>query len=147
MTGNDYSAKNDDPLVNHLEHNHDFSFAAQIIPTETLSLDFNYAHDDVFSVTDLCYVYVATATAPLPPGAVLPQVPACVLEFRRTLRQLIQASQLYLGNGYYDAPRDVLLGLAQLYSGEVFPVQWRSTSKQPERPSRAIESVHGSQAR
>ena len=60
VTANDYSAKNDDPLVNHIEHNQDFSFATQIIPMESLSVDLNFAHDDVFSRTDLCYVYSAT---------------------------------------------------------------------------------------
>ncbi|HTB98760.1 MAG TPA: hypothetical protein VK716_17245 [Terracidiphilus sp.] len=69
LTGNDYSAKNDDPLVNHQEHNHDFSFATQVIPTEALSLDFNFAHDDVFSETDLCYAFTPNANAPLPVGA------------------------------------------------------------------------------
>ena len=69
VTANDFSGKNDDPFVNHVEHNHDVSFATQIIPTETLSLDFNYAHDDVYSRTDLCYIFVATSTYPLPPGA------------------------------------------------------------------------------
>jgi hypothetical protein len=61
ITGSDHSGKNDDPLVNHFEHNHDLSFAASVIPMEGLSLDFNYAYDDVFSVTDICYV----SSAPL----------------------------------------------------------------------------------
>ena len=104
VTGNDYSAKNDDPLVNHLEHNHDFSFAAQIIPTQTLSLDFNYAHDDVFSTTDLCYVYVATATAPLPPGAT--NAGTCV----PSANNPGATSNLYLGSGYYDAPETYFSG-------------------------------------
>jgi hypothetical protein len=104
VTGNDYSAKNDDPLVNHLEHNHDFSFAAQIIPTQTLSLDFNYAHDDVFSTTDLCYVYVATAIAPLPPGAT--NAGTCV----PSANNPGATSNLYLGSGYYDAPETYFSG-------------------------------------
>ncbi len=104
VTGNDYSAKNDDPLVNHLEHNHDFSFAAQIIPTQTLSLDFNYAHDDVFSTTDLCYVYTATATAPLPPGAT--NAGTCV----PSASNPGATSNLYLGSGYYDAPEAYFSG-------------------------------------
>lgn len=104
VSGNDYSAQNDDPLVNHLEHNHDFSFAAQIIPVQNLSLDFNYANDDVFSRTDLCYVYVATATAPLPPGAA--NAGTCV----PSASNPGATSNLYLGNGYYDAPETFFSG-------------------------------------
>ena len=69
VTANEFEGKNDDPLVNHKEHNRDFSFATQVIPIEKLSFDFNYSHDDVFSQTDLCYVFVPTATYPLPAGA------------------------------------------------------------------------------
>ncbi len=122
VTGNDYSAKNDDPLVNHQEHNHDFSFATQIIPVESVSLDINYAHEDVFSRTDLCYIYLATATAPLPagangstgtclqtasnPGGTLPTAPA--------------SSQLYLGDGYYDAPESFFAGSLSYAPGKYF---------------------------
>ena len=35
-------SKEYDPAVNHKEHNRDISFGAQIIPRESLSLDFNY---------------------------------------------------------------------------------------------------------
>ena len=66
ITGDDYAAKNDDPLVNHTEHNHDLSFATTFMAGERFSADLNFAHDSVFSATDLCYVYTATATAPLP---------------------------------------------------------------------------------
>ena len=61
VTANDFEGKNDDPLVNHREHNRDFSFATQMIANEKFSFDFNYSHDDVFSKTDLCYVFMATA--------------------------------------------------------------------------------------
>ncbi|MGA8727303.1 MAG: hypothetical protein WB608_01025 [Terracidiphilus sp.] len=115
VTGNDYSAKNDDPLVNHFAHNHDISFAAQVIPTETLSLDFNYAYDDVFSTTDLCYVYLPTATAPLPPGAT--NAGTCVYSPTNpggspTPPGVTPASTtiLYLGNGYYNAPETFFSG-------------------------------------
>src|SRR5262249_5629983 len=47
VAANIYSADNDDPQVNHKEHNYDVSFAAQFIPMEKMSLDFNFAHDDV----------------------------------------------------------------------------------------------------
>ncbi len=104
VTGNDYSAKNDDPLVNHLEHNHDFSFASSITPIEGLSLDFDYAHDDVFSKTDLCYIYTATATAPLPPGAA--NSGTCV----NSASNPGGSPSLYLGSGAYDAPANFFSG-------------------------------------
>jgi hypothetical protein len=104
VTGNDYSAKNDDPEVNHTEHNRDVSFAASIIPMESLSFDFNYAHDDVFSETDICYIFTATATAPLPPGAT--NSGTCVA----TAANPGGAPNLYLGNGYYDAPSNFFSG-------------------------------------
>ena len=106
VTANDFSGKNDDPFVNHVEHNHDVSFATQIIPTETLSLDFNYAHDDVYSRTDLCYIFVATSTYPLPPGAV-GSTGTCLQTADNpggTLPTAPASSQLYLGTGHYDAP-------------------------------------------
>ena len=77
VTYNEYDAKNNDPLVNHKEHNRNFSFATQFIPIETLSLDFNYSHDSVFSQTDLCYVFTATANAPLPANAGPQNVATC----------------------------------------------------------------------
>lgn len=70
-TANDYEAKNDDPMVNHKEHNRDFSFGSQIVASEQFSLDLNYAHDNVYSVTDICYISsVATgsSTGPCDPS-------------------------------------------------------------------------------
>jgi hypothetical protein len=90
---NDYSGKNDDPLVNHIEHNHDFSLGTSIVPMEQMSLDFNIAHDDVMSQTDICYVSATplsgaantgTCTAASSPGAGGPTY--------------------LLGTGYYHAP-------------------------------------------
>jgi hypothetical protein len=98
VTGNDYIAKNDDPLVNHSEHNQDVSFAATIIASEQLSFDFNYAYDDVYSRTDLCYLFTPTATAPLPPGAA--NSGTCVLSDSNPQG----APNLYLGKGLYDSP-------------------------------------------
>ncbi len=89
VAGGDYSAENNDPDVNHKEHNQDISFAAQLIPAESMSLDFNYAHDDVFSVTDLCYASTA------PPPTAIANAGTCANT---------TGSNKYLGNGYYDAP-------------------------------------------
>ncbi|MGA3081214.1 MAG: hypothetical protein ABSD44_07505 [Terracidiphilus sp.] len=104
VTGNDYSAKNDDPFVNHLEHNHDFSFGASIHPNDQLSLDFNYAYDDVYSKTDLCYIFTATAAHPLPPGAA--NSGTCV----NTAANPDGSPSLYLGAGRYDAPANFFSG-------------------------------------
>jgi hypothetical protein len=101
---NDYEGKNDDPLVNHKEHSHDFSFATSIMPVEGLSLDFNYAHDDVYSKTDLCYVYLASATTPLPPGAT--NAGTCV----PSATNPTATANLFLGNGLYDAPSNFFSG-------------------------------------
>ena len=69
VTGNDYWASNNDPLVNHKEHNQDVSFAASLKPTETLSFDLSYAYDEVFSVTDSCFQFTAANGYPVPYGA------------------------------------------------------------------------------
>ena len=106
---NNFSGKNDDPLVNHTEHSHDFSVAAQLNPLETLSLDFNFAHDDVFSQTDICYVFLPTATVPLPSGAA--NTGTCAWSDSNpggspTPPGVTPASTtiLYLGHATYDAP-------------------------------------------
>ena len=98
-------AKNDDPLVNHPEHNHDFSFAAQIIPTQGLSLDFNYAHDDVLSADGPMLCLHAHGN-----GAASSRSDQCrnLRAERRTIRSCRPAT-CYLGNGYYHAPANVLL--------------------------------------
>jgi len=69
FTGNDYWASNDDPLVNHHEHNQDLSFAASLKPTEKLSFDLSYAYDEVYSVTDSCFQFTAANGYPVPYGA------------------------------------------------------------------------------
>jgi hypothetical protein len=98
---NDFQGKNDDPLVNHTEYARDFSFAAQFIPMETLTLDFNYAHDIVFSQTDMCYAFTATANASVPAGAA--NSGTCTAANGGS-------SSLYLGYGYYNAPSDFFIG-------------------------------------
>ncbi len=99
VTANYLQAKNEDPLVNHREHNHDFSFAAQVIPTETLSFDFNFARDDVFSQTDICYAFIPNVNAPLPAGAT--NAGTCTVANSGVG---VGDPSYYLGNGYYDAP-------------------------------------------
>lgn len=112
VTGNDFEGKNDDPLVNHLEHSHDISFATEIMPNEKFSLDVNYAHDDVFSETNLCYIFVPTAAYPLPAGA-QGSVGTCLQTADNpggTLPTQSASTQLYLGNGRYDAPVNFFSG-------------------------------------
>jgi hypothetical protein len=112
LTYNEYDAKNDDPLVNHKEHNRDFSFATQLIPLETLSVDFNYAHDSVFSRTNLCYVFTATANAPLPADAGAQNVGTC--QYNTT------TTPLYLETGLYDVPSDFYLAGLTYTPSKVF---------------------------
>ena len=105
VTGNDFTGKNTDPLVNHLEHIHDFSLATQVKPNEKISFDLNYSHDDVFSVTDLCYVFTANANYGVPAGAV-DRAGTC------QYTTLAATTPLYQGGGYYHAP-------ASFFSGDV----------------------------
>ena len=109
---NNYSTKNDDPLVNHSEHNHDFSFATSVMPVDGLSLDFSYAHDDVSSQTDLCYIFVGTTAYPVPnPGAA--STGTCLQTAANptgTLPTTAVNSRLYLGTGAYDAPSNFISG-------------------------------------
>jgi hypothetical protein len=114
ITSNDYSAKNDDPLVNHVEHNRDLSFATSIIAGDGLSLDFNYAHDSVFSVTDICYPFTPTATEPLPPGAA--NTGTCVL----TASNPGGSPSLYLGNASYNVPTNFFSGALSYSSPKYF---------------------------
>jgi len=112
ITANDFEGKNDDPLVNHKEHNRNFSFATQVIASEQVSLDFNYSHDEVFSETDMCYIFVATATYPLPAGA-QGSTGTCLQTANNpggTLPTATPASQLYRGNGSYNAPSTFFSG-------------------------------------
>ncbi len=97
VTANDFEGRNNDPLVNHLEHSHDFSFATQITPNEKLSFDMNYAHDDVFSETNLCYVFTPNSNYGVPVGAV-DRAGTC------SNTTLAASTPDWLGNGWYDAP-------------------------------------------
>ena len=104
VAGNDHTAKNDDPQVNHVDHNRDISFATTIMPMEGLSFDFNYARDDVLAQTDLCYIFTANANAPLPSGAA--NSGTCV----NSTANPEGATGLYLGTGYYHAPSYFIAG-------------------------------------
>lgn len=112
VTGNDFEGKNDDPLINHKEHNRNISFATQVTPNEQVSFDFNYSHDEVFSETDLCYAFAPTATYPLPAGA-QGSAGTCLRTTDNpggTLPTQAAASQLYLGYGTYNAPSTFFSG-------------------------------------
>ncbi|WP_109487237.1 hypothetical protein [Occallatibacter savannae] len=112
ITGNDFEGKNDDPLVNHKEHNRNFSLATQVIANEQVSFEFNYSHDDVFSQTDLCYAFAPTAAFPLPAGA-QGSAGTCLKTPDNpggTLPTQTAATQLYLGNGTYNAPATFFSG-------------------------------------
>lgn len=98
VAGNDNTAKNTDPLVNHQEHSRDISFAAHVAPAEGLGLDLNMAHDDTYSVTDLCYAYTATTSAPLPAGA--SNSGTCTVASSGDSG----SASYYLGRGYYHVP-------------------------------------------
>ena len=81
-----------------LRYNRDLSLATTITPMEGLSLDLSYAHDDVFSETDLCYAFIATAKVPLPDGAANSGV--CV----NSASNPNASPTFFLGNGFYSAP-------------------------------------------
>ncbi|MDR3735394.1 MAG: hypothetical protein P4L10_07645 [Acidobacteriaceae bacterium] len=92
---NDLEHRNNIARVNHLDHSRSYSGGASLAPSERYSLDFNYAYQDVFSQTSLCFL---TSGAP-PAGAVLlTTVPgtSCVATSGTTIA--------YFGTGYYDAP-------------------------------------------
>ena len=103
VTANDFEGKNNDAFVNHLEHSHDFSLATQITPSERLSFDVNYAHDDVFSETNLCYVFLPNANYGVPAGAV-DRSGTC------QFTTLASSTPDYLGTGWYDAPVNFFSG-------------------------------------
>jgi hypothetical protein len=106
VTAKIFSAKNDDPMVNHTEHNDDLSFAASIHPNEQLSVDFNYAYDSVSSSTNLCYIFTANANAPLSPTAY--NMGTCTVA--NSPAGYGGASGLYLGTGNYNAPANYFSG-------------------------------------
>lgn len=96
----DYKARNDDPMVNHAEHNDDLSFAASFHLSEQFSVDFNYAYDNVYSSTNLCYIFTANANAPLPANAY--NMGSCTTA--NSPAGFGGSSSLYLGFGTYSVP-------------------------------------------
>ena len=75
-------------FVHHLAHTRDFSLGTSIQPGDKWSLDLNYAYDNDFSSTDICYF----ASVPMPGAGACP-IDGSVANF-----------QPFLGNGRYDAP-------------------------------------------
>ncbi|UWZ86481.1 hypothetical protein [Occallatibacter riparius] len=90
-----YYAENNDPTVNHKEHNNDFSFNVHVTPRENMGLDVDFAHDSVYSRTDLCY-----QANPAPPDA----VPGGYCTNSASGNTL-------LGNGLYEAPMTFFNGM------------------------------------
>ena len=90
-----YYAENNDPNVNHTEHNNDISFNVHVAPRERMTLDLDYAHDSVYSRTDLCY-----QANPLPPSG----LPGgyCTNS---------ASGNVNLGNGLYEAPMTFFNGM------------------------------------
>jgi hypothetical protein len=101
-----YKAMNDDPMVNHTEHNNDISFATSIHPNDQLSVEFNYAYDSVYSATNLCYIFTANANAPLPVGAI--NQGTCTVA--NSPAGYGGAAGLYMGYGTYNAPSNFFSG-------------------------------------
>jgi hypothetical protein len=76
--------------VHHLAHSRDFSLGASIEPNDKWSLDLNYAYDNDFSRTDICYF----SSNPLP-GAGTCQIPGSIANV-----------EPFLGSGYYNYPNN-----------------------------------------
>ena len=106
VTAKVYRAMNDDPMVNHMEHNNDVSFATSFHPNEQVSLDFNYAYDNVYSSTNLCYIFTANANAPLPVGA--SNIGNCTVA--NSPAGYGGSASLYQGYGTYSAPANFFSG-------------------------------------
>ena len=85
---NIFESRDNVEFVHHLAHNRDFSIGTALGPSDKWSLDLNYAYDDDFSRTDICYY----STAPLA-GAGSCAIDGSVANF-----------QPYSGNGYYHDP-------------------------------------------
>lgn len=109
VTGNAFWGKNTDPLVNHKEHNYDMSVGAQLIARENLSFDLSVSRNDVYSITDLCYLY-SLANAPYGQQASAGTCLQTADNPNGTLPTAALTSQLRLGKGYYSAPTTFFSG-------------------------------------
>lgn len=96
-TVNIRESRNNVDTVNHLTHNRDFSFGANIGWSEKWSLDFNYSYNDIYSSTLECY-----ASTPAPPSAT-PAPDVCVA-----------AGTPYASTGFYKAPTQFVSGALTL---------------------------------
>jgi hypothetical protein len=82
-------SRNNVEYVHHLAHARDFSFGTTIDPGNKWSLELNYAYDNDFSRTDICYY----STSPLPGAG------SCSIPGSPDVNL-----QPFFGNGYYNAP-------------------------------------------
>jgi hypothetical protein len=95
VSGIGYIADNDDPFVNHKEHNAGFSFTTRIIPAESMDLELDYGYQNVYSETDLCYTANPAPTS-------TPLAGTCAFT---------SGNNQYLGNGLYRAPSNFFNGM------------------------------------
>jgi hypothetical protein len=84
---NDLERRDNIYLVNHLDHNRNFTLGAVLMPNPRYGLDLSYGYSDVFTRTTLCF---AATPPPIGPGAGAAP-PDC-------------GTNTNLGTGYYDAP-------------------------------------------
>jgi hypothetical protein len=95
VAGVAYVGDNTDPLVNHKEHNAGASFTTRISPVESMEVEADYAYQNVYSSTDLCYTATPAPTAAANSGT-------C---------QFTGGGNPYLGNGLYKAPSNFFNGM------------------------------------
>ena len=79
----DLERRDNQALVNHVDHNRSAGLGAEISPNEHYGVDLNYGYIDAFTRTGLCY---SSAAAP----ASTPAAPADC------------GTNMFLGTGYYD---------------------------------------------
>lgn len=84
VAGSDYEAKTSMSGSNHADHARNIASAATISPSTKYSFELDYAYDNIFSRTDICYLYTPTPTG----STVCPMAGGTYL----------------LSNGYYDQP-------------------------------------------
>ena len=109
-------------------------------PTEKLSFDFNYAHDDVFSrdesVLHLCTHVNLSATARC--CGIDRYLPADRQQSGRHAAHWPASSQLYLGNGHYDAPVNFFSGAISWAPSKYFRLTVVLVSLTPTAPQNCL---------